>query len=92
MQIIGIETEGLGTNNQMRGVIVAGARVRRRGEKAPVSREALLKAADGTLLHPKNFDSDEKFFKSVQTSVDAYLSENNAPDFVHVLYKCIVIG
>lgn len=82
MQIVGIETEGLGTNNQMRGVIVAGARVRRRGEKAPVSREALLKAADGTLLHPKNFDSDEKFFKSVQASVDAYLSENKAPDFV----------
>lgn len=82
MQIIGIETEGLGTNNQMRGVIVAGAKLRRRGEKAPVSREALLKAPDGTLLHPKNFNSEQDFNRAVQASVNAYLTENKAPDFV----------
>jgi len=38
MHIIGIETQGLGTNNQMRGVIMAGAKKRRKGEKVPVSR------------------------------------------------------
>lgn len=83
MHIIGIETEGLGTNNQMRGVIVSGAALRHKGDKkAPVSREALLKSADGTLLHPKNFENAAAFEKAVQMSVDSYLKESTAPDFI----------
>ena len=34
------------------------------------------------MLHPKNFANSEDFEKAVLTSVDAYLSENEAPDFV----------
>ncbi|MBQ7659323.1 MAG: mitochondrial fission ELM1 family protein [Alphaproteobacteria bacterium] len=82
MRVIGIESKMTGTNNQMRGVIVAGAKLRKRGEKVPVSREALLKAPDGTLLHPKNFASLTDFATAVQASVDAYLKENKAPEFV----------
>lgn len=82
MHIIGIETQGLGTNNQMRGVVMQGAKSRKRGEKVPVSREALLKAVDGTLLHPKNFENSAAFEKAVQASIDAYLKENKVPDFV----------
>lgn len=37
MHIIGIETQGLGTNNQMRGVVMSGAKQRKKGEKVPVS-------------------------------------------------------
>ena len=73
MHVIGIETQGLGTNNQMRGVVMQGAKSRKRGEKVPVSREALLKAPDGTLLHPKNFENSTFFEKAVQASIDAYL-------------------
>ncbi len=82
MRIIGIETEGLGTNNQMRGIVMSGAKTRKRGEKLPISREALLKSPDGTLLHPKNFASLTDFSKTVQATVDAYLKEDKAPDFV----------
>ena len=82
MHIIGIETQGLGTNNQMRGVVMQGAKSRKKGEKVPVSREALLKAPDGTLLHPKNYASLAEFQAATRKAVDAYLKENKAPDFV----------
>ncbi|MBR2299211.1 MAG: hypothetical protein IJ870_01395 [Alphaproteobacteria bacterium] len=82
MHIIGIETQGLGYNNQMRGVVMSGAKECKRGKKVPVSRKALLKGLDGTLLHPKNFASLTDFEKAVQASIDVYLKENKAPDFV----------
>lgn len=82
MRIIGIKTEGLGTNNQMRGVVISAAQTSNKGNKVPVSREELLTAADGTILHPKNFDNMEMFQKAVQASVRDYLSQNSAPDFV----------
>ena len=82
MKIVGIETEGLGTNNQMRGVIMAGAKFREHDQKVPVSRESLLKSPDGILLHPKNFENSAAFEKAVQASIDVYLKENEVPDFV----------
>ncbi len=82
MHIIGIESKMTGTDNQMRGVVVQGAKLLKKGEKVPVSREALLKAPDGTTLHPKNFSSLSDFKKAVEVRVDAYLKENKAPDFV----------
>ena len=86
MHIIGIETEGLGTNNQMRGVVMAGAKQRKKGEKVPVSRTSLVKAPNGTLLHPKNFTSHQEFEKAVQETIDIYLKENEAPDFIVLPY------
>lgn len=50
MRVIGIESSGAGTNNQIRGVILEGAE---KGEKIPVTRGDLLKAPDGTLLQQK---------------------------------------
>jgi len=82
MRVVGIESKMTGTNNQMRGVVVQGAKMRKRGEKVPVSREALLKAPDGTLLHPKNFASLAEFEAATRGAVDAYLKENKAPEFV----------
>jgi len=82
MKIIGIETEGLGTNNQMRGVVMQCAKFRKKGQKVPVSRESLLKSPDGILLHPKNFENNAAFEKALQASIDAYLKENDVPDFV----------
>ena len=82
MRVIGIESKMTGTNNQMRGVVVQGARLRHRGEKVPASREALLKSPDGTLLHPKNFASIAEFEAATRGAVDAYLKENKAPEFV----------
>ena len=82
MNIIGIKTEGLGTNNQMRGIVMAGVEYAKKDTTIPVSREALLEAGDGTLLHPRNFSGQEAFDRAVQSSIDAYLSENAAPEFV----------
>ena len=82
MNIVGIKTEGLGTNNQMRGIVMAGVEYAKKDTTIPVSREALLEAGDGTLLHPRNFSGQEAFDRAVQSSVDAYLSENAAPEFV----------
>ncbi len=82
MRIIGIETDGLGINNQMRGIVIQGAKMRKKGEKTPVSRDSLLKAVDGTLLHPRNFKDSEALEKAVQASIDAFLAENKAPEFV----------
>ena len=79
MRIIGVETEGLGYNNQMRGVIISGAKMRKKKDKVPVSRDALLKAPDGTMLHPKYFPTN--FEATVQTVVDNYLQSNKVPDF-----------
>ena len=86
MHIIGIETQGLGTNNQMRGVVMSGAKQRKKGEKVPVSRQSLIKAPDGTLLHPKNFASQNAFEQAVQAAVNTYLATNSAPDFVILPY------
>ena len=66
----------------MRGVVIACAEYAKKDQKTPVSRDALLEAVDGTLLHPKNFPTQEAFDQAVQSSVDAYLSENTAPEFV----------
>jgi len=82
MYIIGIETQGLGTNNQMRGVIMQGAKLRKKGQKVPVSRESLLKSPDNMLLHPKNFESNAAFENAVNKAVDAYLAQNETPDFI----------
>ena len=82
MHIIGIETQGLGTNNQMRGVVMQGANLRKKEQKVPVSREALLKAPGGGLLHPKNYASLAEFEVPICGAVDAYLKENKTPDFV----------
>jgi len=86
MRIIGIESQGLGTNNQMRGVIMAGAKSRQKGQKVPVSRTSLMKAQDGTLLHPKNFANLSDFEKAVDEAVKVYLKENEAPEFVILPY------
>ena len=82
MHIIGIESKMTGTDNQIRGIVLQGAKLLKKGEKVPVSRKALLKAPDGTILHPKNFSSLTDFKKAVEASVDAYLKEKKAPDFV----------
>lgn len=82
MKIIGIETAGLGTNNQMRGIVIAGAGERRKKMKVPISREALLKDSDGTILHPKNYAGEEEFREAIKRSVGTYLLENEVPDFV----------
>ena len=82
MNIMGIKTEGLGTNNQMRGIIIAGIEYAKKRKKTPVSRNALLEASDGTLLHPGNFLTQKSFEQAVQSSIDAYLSKNAAPEFV----------
>ena len=82
MKVIGIETEGLGYNNQMRGIILTGSKKRKSGQKVPVSRKNLLKACDGRLLHPKNFESDEQFDIAVKKTVADYLVNESAPDFV----------
>ena len=79
MKIIGIEAEGAGTNNQMRGVILEGCE---KGDFVPTTRSELLKASDGKILHPKNFESLEAFEKAVQKAVDEYLSAEEAPEFV----------
>lgn len=49
-----MKTEGLGTNNQIRGVILEGAKFEKKGNNVPVSREGLLKNVYGKLLHPIN--------------------------------------
>ena len=83
MNIIGIESDGLGTNNQIRGLVMAGAKADKKRNDTPISRQALLKAEDGTLLHPKNFATTEEFFDAVQKAVDKYVSEaSSLPDYV----------
>lgn len=82
MHIIGVETKGLGYNNQIRGIVMSNAKQRIKGQKVPVSRQALIKTSDGRFLHPKNFNSAQEFEKAVQETVDSYLKENQAPDFI----------
>ena len=75
MHIIGIEADGLGYNNQMRGVVMQGAKRWKYGQKVPISRQALLKAPDGTILHPKNFKTQSSFEKAVNETINVYLRE-----------------
>ena len=79
MKVIGIKSEGAGTNNQIRGVILEGAEKK---ESVPVTRDELLCSSDGLILHPKNFESTEAFEKAVQKSVDNYLTDGTAPEYV----------
>ena len=88
MRVIGIESSGAGTNNQIRGVILEGAE---KGEKIPVTRDDLLKAPDGTLLHSANYSSAKEYREAITQTVDnfcAQLKQNKeqAPDFVVLPY------
>ena len=83
MKVIGIESDGLGTNNQIRGVIISGAKTKPQNVEAPVSRQLLLKAEDGKILHPDNFETSEEFENAVQKSIDAYIKNDKVgPDYV----------
>ncbi|MBR1825006.1 MAG: mitochondrial fission ELM1 family protein [Alphaproteobacteria bacterium] len=82
MKIIGIETEGAGTNNQMRGVILEGYKNRSTEMTLPVTKQELLKAEDGRLLHPKNFSDITEFESAVQQAVTLYLQRESAPKYV----------
>lgn len=79
MKILGIASGNMGTDNQIRGVILEGAK----NEKTvPVTRNELLMSLDGKPLLRENYPDDKKFNKDVNDAVDRYLQENNAPDFV----------
>ena len=51
MRIIGIESEGAGTNNQIRGIVLEGAK----GENVPIIRGELLKDKE-KILNQKNYE------------------------------------
>lgn len=79
MKILGIASGNMGTDNQIRGVILEGAK----NEKTvPVTRNELLMSLDGKPLLRENYSDDKKFNRDVNDAVDRYLQENNAPDFV----------
>lgn len=48
---------------------MSAAKVRRKDEEMPVSREALLKLLNGTILHPKNFETMQDFQNAVQAQL-----------------------
>lgn len=79
MIIIGIESEGTGTNEQIRGVILTG---RTKNEPVPVARGCLIKALDGQILHRKNFTDDTSFKEAVSDAVSEYLKDGPVPNFV----------
>ena len=60
MRIIGIESEGAGTNNQIRGIVLEGAK----GENVPITRQELLKDNE-KILHPKNYSSEKEFEQAI---------------------------
>ena len=67
MRIIGIESDGAGTNNQIRGIILEGAK----NEKVPVTRQEFLKDGE-KLLHPKNYTSETEFEQAVERTVAGF--------------------
>ena len=80
MIVIGVSSGNLGDDNQMRGIIV---KARDPHEPTPISRDMLLTALDGRVLHPQNFANDEEFCVAVDASVDAYMKKNkNFPQYV----------
>ena len=87
MRVIGIESEGAGTNNQMRGVILEAAG----SDKVPVTRDELLKADDGTLLSSKNFADKKSYIEAIDKTVAKFcmqmtLNKEQAPQFVVLPY------
>jgi len=88
MKVIGIESSGAGTNNQIRGVILEAAKEE---NSVPVTRNDLLKAADGTLLHHSKFNSEKDYLAAIDAAVSAYCLElrkngAKAPEFVVLPY------
>ncbi len=87
MRVIGIESEGAGTNNQIRGVILEAAG----SDKVPVTRDELLKADDGTLLSSKNFADKKSYIEAIDKTVEKFcmqmtLNKEQAPQFVVLPY------
>lgn len=88
MRVIGIEAEGAGTNNQIRGIILEAAS----NDKVPVTRDELLKTADGTLLCSKNFADKQSYLEAIDKTVDNFctqmaLNNEKAPQFVVLPYN-----
>lgn len=87
MRIIGIESDGAGTNNQIRGIILEGAK----NEKVPVTRQEFLKDGE-KLLHPKNYTSETEFEQAVERTVAGFCSKmkenkEQAPEFIVLPYN-----
>ena len=87
MRIIGVESEGAGTNNQIRGIILEGAK----NEKIPVTRQEFLKDGE-KLLHSENYISEIDFKQAVDRTVAGFchkMKENGeqAPEFIVLPYN-----
>ncbi len=87
MRIIGIESEGAGTNNQIRGIVLEGAK----GENVPITRQELLKDNE-KILHPKNYSSEKEFEQAVSRIIDNFCKNTRQngeqmPEFVVLPYN-----
>jgi len=81
--VICIASGNTGTDNQLRGLVLASYKSGKNINQVPVTRNCLLKSVDDIVLHPENFDSWTAFTKAVEKSVQKYLeTEQKIPDVV----------
>ena len=68
MDIVGIESGRLGSDNQTRGIILESAG----GENVSVTRSQLLRSTSGKLLYRNLYANDDEFGREVFKTLDIY--------------------
>ena len=76
MECCGFFSGRLGSDNQTRGLILEAEA----DNKVPVTRDKLLKSANGTALDRSRYATDDDFKKDVFTALDTYLQNAQKPD------------
>ncbi len=81
--MLAIASGNTGTDNQLRGMILTYYAEGSGKAPVPVTRDLLLKTADGEIIRSENFSSFEEYRKALDLSIREYLKKGGAiPDFV----------